>query len=362
MKRFFEFLRKERLYILLLVFIVLVHMIIVTASGTKTARQTAKVQATASTVVRQDDVEAKQPAILTTEARRAELEKVFSEKKQLAVLFALTSLLIIAVFLLGIAVDVLFLSAIMAKKKIDISTYRQGVVKWGVWDVAKVMILFLFFAYMVIIIESALLKVLPFLKDDNIRMILNTTVLDTLIVVFILYFAVGHYKEKIASLGLSLKNFMKNVLCGITAYVALVPVLVAILAAIAFISNMINYVPEKQAVVELFLKEKDARFLFYTSIFAAVVGPIIEELFFRGFMYSAFKKYVGVIGAMFITAVMFAALHAHAVGFIPIVALGLLLAYLYEKTGTLVSSITVHVIHNVAMVLLVFLVKQLGVG
>ena len=112
MKRFFEFLRKERLYILLLVFIVLVHMIIVTASGTKTARQTAKVQATASTVVRQDDVEAKQPAILTTEARRAELEKVFSEKKQLAVLFALTSLLIIAVFLLGIAVDVLFLSAI----------------------------------------------------------------------------------------------------------------------------------------------------------------------------------------------------------------------------------------------------------
>jgi membrane protease YdiL (CAAX protease family) len=125
---------------------------------------------------------------------------------------------------------------------------------------------------------------------------------------------------------------------------------------------MINYVPEKQAVVELFLKEKDARFLFYTSMFAAVVGPIIEELFFRGFMYSAFKKHIGVIGAMLITAVMFAALHAHAVGFVPIVVLGLLLAYLYEKTGTLVSSITVHVIHNVAMVLLVFLVKQLGVG
>jgi membrane protease YdiL (CAAX protease family) len=40
--------------------------------------------------------------------------------------------------------------------------------------------------------------------------------------------------------------------------------------------------------------------------------------------------------------------------------LGLLLTYLYERTGTLVSSITVHIIHNLSMVFLVFLVKQAG--
>jgi membrane protease YdiL (CAAX protease family) len=102
-------------------------------------------------------------------------------------------------------------------------------------------------------------------------------------------------------------------------------------------------------------------FLLYTSLFAAIAGPIIEEIFFRGFFYSAVKKYIGVFWATLITAAMFAGLHAHLVGFMPIFALGILLAYLYEKTGTLVSSITVHVIHNVGMVLLVFFVKQLGV-
>jgi membrane protease YdiL (CAAX protease family) len=135
-----------------------------------------------------------------------------------------------------------------------------------------------------------------------------------------------------------------------------------VLALIAFLANMIKYVPEKQPVVELFLKEKNAPFLIYTSLFAAIVGPMIEELFFRGFMYNAFKKRIGIFWAMVITAATFATLHSHVVGFLPIMVLGMLLAYMYEKTGTLVSSITVHMVHNLSMVFLVFLVKQLGVG
>jgi membrane protease YdiL (CAAX protease family) len=125
---------------------------------------------------------------------------------------------------------------------------------------------------------------------------------------------------------------------------------------------MIGYTPPKQPVVELFLKEKDAAFLFYTSIFAAIFGPMIEELFFRGFMYNAFKKRVGILPAMLVTAATFAALHAHAAGFLPIMVLGLGLAWIYEKTGTLVAPVTVHIAHNLSMVFLVFLVKQLGVG
>ena len=62
-----------------------------------------------------------------------------------------------------------------------------------------------------------------------------------------------------------------------------------------------------------------------------------------------------------VTAGLFAALHAHIVGFFPIMVLGMLLAYIYEKTGTLVSSVTVHMIHNLSMVFLVFLVKQIGI-
>ena len=38
--------------------------------------------------------------------------------------------------------------------------------------------------------------------------------------------------------------------------------------------------------------------------------------------------------------------------------LGVLLAYLYETTGSLVASITVHIIHNSIIVGFVFFIKE----
>jgi membrane protease YdiL (CAAX protease family) len=350
MRRFFVFARKERLYLLLALFILLVNAIVMVPHGSKAPRAGVPEYAVKSATVGLDA------------ARRAEVEKAFRQNSHLAVVFSLTSLLIIAILFLGLAIDVMLAAWKLSGKSLDLSTYKLQPVRWGIWDVAKVIILFTFFGYVFIMIESVLVKVLPIIKDDNFRMILNSSVLDSLGVIFILYFAVGEYKEKLIAVGLSLKNFSRNVLYGIAGYIAIVPVLIGVLAAIALFINMIHYIPPKQPVVELFLKEKNISFLFYTSIFAAIFGPIIEELFFRGFMYNAFKKRVGIFWAMFITAGTFALLHAHAVGFLPILVLGMLLAYLYEKTGTLVSSITVHVAHNLSMVFLVFLVKQLGVG
>jgi membrane protease YdiL (CAAX protease family) len=192
-------------------------------------------------------------------------------------------------------------------------------------------------------------------------MVANSSALDILTVVFILYFTPGRYRERLASLGVMVKNFTRNVFYGIVGYLAVVPVLAIILAVTALLISLFKYVPEKQPVVELFMKEKNTMFLFYTSLFTAIVGPFIEELFFRGFMYNALKKFTGIFWATMLTAAVFAALHTNVIGFFPILALGIVLAYLYEKTGSLVSSITVHMIHNLSMVMFIFLVKQLGV-
>jgi len=351
MKRLFEFIRKERLYLLLFIFVLLVTAIIMMPLESERKQSAAKVKV---------GLEKKEP-VEDLAKKREEVEELFTENRDLALVFSLTSLLILLLLCLGIAVDLILLSSRFSKKELDIHTYKpQGQISWGVWDVCRVVILFMFFGYMLIIIESSLIRIFPLVKNDNFRMILNSTILDTLGVVFIIYFTVGQYKEKFVSLGISFKNFFRNIFYGMVGYIALIPILVVLLLAIAYISNLIKYVPEKQPVVELFLKEKNAPLLIYTSLFAAIAGPIIEELFFRGFMYNAFKKYIGIFWATLITAAMFAALHAHIVGFLPILALGMMLAYLYEKTGTLVSSITVHMIHNLSMVLLVFLVKQIG--
>ncbi len=355
------------MYLLLLLFVMLVNAIVMVPAGDRAkARSKAVVleakEVSSDVTQKASAADAKKAAAEVDAARRVALEKMFSENRYLALIFSLTSLLILVILLLGTAIDLMLAASKIAGRRLDISTYKPQPVKWGVWDVVKVVVLFLFFGYIVIMIESVMTRIFPLIKNDNFRMILNSSVLDILAVVFILYFAVVEHKEKLIALGISSKNFFRNVFYGVIGYIAIIPVLILILVVIAFFANMFKYVPEKQAVVELFLKEKDTRFLFYTSIFAAVLGPIIEELFFRGFMYNAFKKRIGIFWAMLITAATFAALHAHAVGFLPIMVLGMLLAYLYEKTGTLVSSITVHMVHNLSMVFLVFLVKQLGAG
>ena len=359
MSRLFDFIRKERLYLLILIFILVVNVIVMMPSGGKARSR----KAAAAEVKKEAIGKVSAAAYAEMEAaRRAKVEKLFTEDRYLALLFSLTSLLIIAALLLGLVIDVILAARKLARKELDISTYRLETVRWGAWDVAKVILLFIFFGYVIIMVESVLTRVFPIIKNDNFRMILNSSMLDTLGVIFILYFSVGEYKEKLIAVGLSLKSFARNVFYGLVAYIAIIPVLLGVLALIAFLANMIKYVPEKQPVVELFLKEKNAPFLIYTSLFAAIVGPMIEELFFRGFMYNAFKKRIGIFWAMVITAATFATLHSHVVGFLPIMVLGMLLAYMYEKTGTLVSSITVHMVHNLSMVFLVFLVKQLGVG
>lgn len=341
MKNIFAFMRRERLYILILIFVMIFNamMLLHNEPGQK-----AKVTAAASAL----------------SSNRGQMEELLKTDPRLSALFGLATILILAILLLGFVVD-LILSPLLIKGTLNIRTCDPPEAGWGIWDVCKVAILFLFFGYIVIIAEAFLSTVFYIFRQDNFRMIINTSILDTLAVVFIIYFAIDQRKAGLRALGINLKNFSRNVFYGITGYISLVPVLILILIITAVVINVTKYTPERQPVVELFLKEKGGAFLAYTSLFAAIIGPIVEELFFRGFMYGALKKYIGIFWSMIATAALFAALHTHIVGFFPIFALGILLAYLYEKTGTLVSSITVHVIHNLSMVFLVFLVKQVGI-
>ena len=355
MKNILDFIRRERLYFLLIVFILMVNTVVIYYPGRKAGGQKASI---AQKSVKADkDLPGK--VLDEFSLSPEETAKIVSQKKDLAFLLSISALLILLVLLSGLLIDSILVCMKLVGRSIDIRSQDPGRALWNIWDVARVAILFFFLGYMATIIESFLVREFRFLKNDNLRMIINSSILDTLSVIFILYFTVGQYKEKLTSLGISFKNFFRNVAYGIAGYIAAVPAFIFVLLITLIVINITKYVPERQAVVELFMKEKNAPFLIYTSFFASVIGPIIEELFFRGFMYGALKKYTGIFWATMITATVFASLHANLAGFLPIMVLGILLAYLYEKTGTLVSSITVHIIHNFSMVYFVFLIKQL---
>ena len=176
----------------------------------------------------------------------------------------------------------------------------------------------------------------------------------------IFHFVFRKYAQSASAIGLSRVNAGKVFLTAVTGYAAIVPILVGIMLLTFLFVKSIKYEPPMQPILEVFIEEKKASVLWLSTIFAAVFGPVAEELFFRGFMYPAVKKKWGITAAILGTAIIFSFLHSHIVGFLPIMVLGIFLAYLYEKTGSLFVPIVVHVAHNTAMVAMVFLVRAVG--
>lgn len=79
-----------------------------------------------------------------------------------------------------------------------------------------------------------------------------------------------------------------------------------------------------------------------------VVAPIAEELFFRGFFFGGLRKY-GLTIAVLVSGTTFGLVHVASspIGFIvPLAALGMILALLYERTGSLYAPIALHALNN----------------
>ena len=86
----------------------------------------------------------------------------------------------------------------------------------------------------------------------------------------------------------------------------------------------------------------------------AFVVPVGEEIFFRGLAYGAFRRALGRHAGVLASAVFFAAAHVQLVEFLPILILGMILAYLYEYTGSLVPGMIAHAVNNLAALVLFY--------
>ena len=80
-------------------------------------------------------------------------------------------------------------------------------------------------------------------------------------------------------------------------------------------------------------------------VFAA---PISEEICFRGMLFGGLREKLPRVAAALIAAVIFGGLHALTgiTAVPPLIAFGFLLALLYEKTGSVVPCIVLHMLNN----------------
>lgn len=101
---------------------------------------------------------------------------------------------------------------------------------------------------------------------------------------------------------------------------------------------------EQESYLEMF--GYDALGLTSAFLIICVLAPFLEELFFRGFIYRTFTKTWPVWLASVLTASLFALIHFQLQVFLPLFFLGLILNYVYHRTGSVWSSVAFHSLNN----------------
>jgi membrane protease YdiL (CAAX protease family) len=86
-----------------------------------------------------------------------------------------------------------------------------------------------------------------------------------------------------------------------------------------------------------------------------VLAPIAEEFFFRGIVFNAWLREGGARFAYIGSAALFAVSHLSPIQFAPLFLLGLALAAIYRRTGSLLAAMAMHATFNAITVAIVFL-------
>ncbi len=82
------------------------------------------------------------------------------------------------------------------------------------------------------------------------------------------------------------------------------------------------------------------------AVSAIVIAPLVEEIFFRGFMYQALRRSMPLWPAVILTGIAFGVAHVDPAVMIPIAIVGIILLGIYRWTGNLWSSIITHAGYN----------------
>lgn len=88
-------------------------------------------------------------------------------------------------------------------------------------------------------------------------------------------------------------------------------------------------------------------------ISAAVISPIYEEIFYRGFLYRWLRSRIGFSGAILLSSIIFTAIHIPTYNTMPVNFFsGIIFALAYERTNSIWPSVIIHGLTNGIVVLM----------
>jgi uncharacterized protein len=120
-----------------------------------------------------------------------------------------------------------------------------------------------------------------------------------------------------------------------------------------------NFLPiPKSLPIDEFFRNRTSAWLM--AAFGTLLAPLVEELFFRGFLYPVLRRRVGVVFGTAVTALLFALIHesqlAHAwAPLLMLFCVGVALTLTREITDSVAASTLVHAAYNATLFVMVWI-------
>lgn len=175
--------------------------------------------------------------------------------------------------------------------------------------------------------------------------IVASYILISLVAVFVILRAAGvNCPKDFEKIGIKFNGWLKNTWIAVKSYAVAVFMVFMVALINSFIFKSISI--SSNPIFEVIRKTQGFHNMIYLFLLVVLIGPVFEEIVFRGLLYTSFRRTLNVPVSIFLVALIFSFIHGDPAGFLPIFTLGMVLNYTYEKTGTIFTSFILHALWN----------------
>ncbi len=222
----------------------------------------------------------------------------------------------------------------------------ESSVPWKISDV--IFVYFCIFILSIILAGAMLYMSLDI--DKNIYSVVFQSLLSVSILAIIYAIVTKKYNASFKeAFGISFKKTPSFINQGIFATAAIIISTTAISLFFSKIMGIENQNP--------YVEMPEIKFKWF-SLLAVFLAPIVEEIFFRGFMQPAIIKRAGTFTGIAVTALIFGLSHVQYINYsaaiFSVTAIGLVLGITRHLTGSVMPGIFAHFFNNLLAIIAIF--------
>lgn len=180
-------------------------------------------------------------------------------------------------------------------------------------------------------------------SDPDPSTIIALSLLHVLMVVAVWWFGTRKHRAPLSTLGFTRAGLKWPVIVGWSSFALAISLIAGALFSVVVTSLGIESL-EPPSVPETAIGDGPVRAL--TVSILVIVGPLAEEVFFRGFLLMAFVQGIGVVPAVLVTSTIFAVSHGDIAVMLPIFVSGVSLSVVYLLTRSIWPSVVAHSAQN----------------